>query len=160
MRMDIQAINKQRRMLLVVSIPTVFEHIVDKLTDCVEVFGAFVWIGSFCGHANGELVKKQYDEHEQMCKLLCYVLTSCILLRCCAVGVKTNQCSLDCIIEEIDVHNNAHVLHGLIVIRMGGSLRSPYNKKYKGRFTNRPYNDNGNHTSGQPHGIARTGMTP
>ncbi|MHC4241486.1 MAG: hypothetical protein ACYSU4_03715, partial [Planctomycetota bacterium] len=40
-------------------------------------------------------------------------------------GVKTNQCSLDSIIEEIDVHNKAYVLYGIIILK-GGSRRSPY----------------------------------
>ena len=39
-------------------------------------------------------------------------MSSHTLIRCSAGGVKTNQCSLDCIIEEIDVGNKAQVLRG------------------------------------------------
>jgi hypothetical protein len=36
-------------------------------------------------------------------------MISCILIRCCASGVETNQSSLADIIEEIDVQNKTHV---------------------------------------------------
>ncbi|MHC4584099.1 MAG: hypothetical protein ACYS3N_06185, partial [Planctomycetota bacterium] len=83
-----------------------------------------------------------YCQHGPIC-LPSHIMSSHTLIRSSAGGVKRNQCSLDCIIEEIDVHNKAHVLYGIIDYSHG-------------RFANRPYNDNGNHTSGQPHGIAPT----
>jgi hypothetical protein len=50
--MNIQAVHKQRRVLGPIGISSVFEHVVSKGADGVEVFAAVVWIGSFFAKAD------------------------------------------------------------------------------------------------------------
>jgi len=58
MRVNIKAVNKQRRFLGAVGISAILEHIVSKLTDGVKVFAAFIHVWDFGCKADGELAKK------------------------------------------------------------------------------------------------------
>ncbi|MHC4539589.1 MAG: hypothetical protein ACYS74_07385, partial [Planctomycetota bacterium] len=49
--MDVQAVHEQRRVLGAIGVPAVFENVVGEGADGVEVFGALIRIGWFCGGA-------------------------------------------------------------------------------------------------------------
>lgn len=70
MRMNIQPIHKQRRMLRPIRVPAALEHIVGKRADGVEILVGIGWIRGFGGGADREVGEKQYRKYEQMCMFL------------------------------------------------------------------------------------------
>jgi hypothetical protein len=65
-RMNIQPIHKQRRLLRATGAPTVLEHVVREGADGVEVSVGVVWIWGFGGGADGDWAKENCDQHSVM----------------------------------------------------------------------------------------------
>jgi len=80
-----------------VGISSVFKHVICKLADGVEVFGAVVCIGRLYGEAGKGLANKQYGEHGLLYESSSHVITSRVLGHCVTVARwlgKASRCAL------------------------------------------------------------------
>lgn len=66
-------------MLGPVGVPAIFEHIVGKPPDSIEISVGVGWVWEFSGGADGDRPKKQNGENKPMCTFLCHIVTSQIL---------------------------------------------------------------------------------
>lgn len=52
MGVDVQAVDKKRRVFRAIGIPTVFKDVIGERVDSIEVFAAVFYIGSFFAKAD------------------------------------------------------------------------------------------------------------